>query len=200
MSEETTLPKPWVIVRMRIPLRCILLLLLQIYALTGNVGVTGNSPGQLRLPANSVSEDSLMFSPLASVDDQEINITLPNGEDLTASSAISLAIVFDSTGSMGNDLKQVKIGARRILQRHMQRGEANYIKDFVLVKVHDPGEYICFLANSSMLNSAEVNLPCLCFAVISRARKLKTHQEYALPPADASTYLSCPRRHQYNYS
>ncbi|CAH8671633.1 unnamed protein product [Schistosoma margrebowiei] len=39
---------------------------------------------------------------------------------------------------MGNDLKQVKIGSRRILQRHLQRGESNYIKDFVLVKVHDP--------------------------------------------------------------
>ncbi|VEL37495.1 unnamed protein product [Protopolystoma xenopodis] len=53
--------------------------------------------------------------------------------------AISLAIVFDSTGSMGNDLKQVKAGSRRILERHLQRGDANYIKDFVLIKVHDPG-------------------------------------------------------------
>ncbi|KAL3318664.1 hypothetical protein Ciccas_002676 [Cichlidogyrus casuarinus] len=53
-------------------------------------------------------------------------------------SAISLAIVFDSTGSMGNDLKQVKTGAKRILQSHTRRGELNYIKDFVLVKVHDP--------------------------------------------------------------
>ncbi|GAA55160.1 hemicentin-1 [Clonorchis sinensis] len=68
----------------------------------------------------------------------DVNISYVMTDDPTTTSAISLAIVFDSTGSMGNDLKQVKIGARRILQRHMQRGEANYIKDFVLVKVHDP--------------------------------------------------------------
>lgn len=67
------------------------------------------------------------------------NITFSDSFEPNPVSAISLAIVFDSTGSMGNDLKQVKIGSRNILQRHMQRGEANYIKDFVLVKVHDPG-------------------------------------------------------------
>ncbi|VDP65418.1 unnamed protein product [Echinostoma caproni] len=86
-------------------------------------------------------EDALTYSSLRSYDIPEplANVTLINGEDQgMTTSAISLAIVFDSTGSMGNDLKQVKIGARRILQRHMQRGEANYIKDFVLVKVHDP--------------------------------------------------------------
>ncbi|CAH8631898.1 unnamed protein product, partial [Dicrocoelium dendriticum] len=71
-------------------------------------------------------------------DEHTANTSLVNMDDANTNSAISLAIVFDSTGSMGNDLKQVKIGARRILQRHMQRGEANYIKDFVLVKVHDP--------------------------------------------------------------
>ncbi|KAL5107767.1 Hemicentin-1 [Taenia crassiceps] len=53
-------------------------------------------------------------------------------------SSISLAIVFDSTGSMGDDLKQVKLGARRILQRHLEKGREALIKDFVLVKVHDP--------------------------------------------------------------
>lgn len=56
-------------------------------------------------------------------------------------SSISLAIVFDSTGSMGDDLKQVKLGARRILQRHLEKGREALIKDFVLVKVHDPGEF-----------------------------------------------------------
>lgn len=59
-------------------------------------------------------------------------------------SSISLAIVFDSTGSMSDDLKQVKMGARRILQRHLEKGREALIKDFVLVKVHDPGRF--FLA------------------------------------------------------
>ncbi|OON16713.1 hypothetical protein X801_07463, partial [Opisthorchis viverrini] len=76
----------------------------------------------------------------------DVNISYALTDDPTTTSAISLAIVFDSTGSMGNDLKQVKIGARRILQRHMQRGEANYIKDFVLVKVHDPDLYLVHLS------------------------------------------------------
>ncbi|TNN06223.1 Hemicentin-1, partial [Schistosoma japonicum] len=75
----------------------------------------------------SIEKQIKNFSSLLNVQDSTLTI-----------SAISLAIVFDSTGSMGNDLKQVKIGSRRILQRHLQRGEANYIKDFVLVKVHDP--------------------------------------------------------------
>uniref|UniRef100_A0A5K3F1W2 Hemicentin-1 n=1 Tax=Mesocestoides corti TaxID=53468 RepID=A0A5K3F1W2_MESCO len=60
-----------------------------------------------------------------------------NSNESTPSS-ISLAIVFDSTGSMGDDLKQVKLGARRILQRHLEKGRQALIKDFVLVKVHDP--------------------------------------------------------------
>lgn len=86
-------------------------------------------------------EDALTYSTLHNMGIAEPlgNVSVIEGFEQATPSAISLAIVFDSTGSMGNDLKQVKIGSRRILQRHMQRGEANYIKDFVLVKVHDPG-------------------------------------------------------------
>ncbi|CAH8660253.1 unnamed protein product [Heterobilharzia americana] len=83
-------------------------------------------------------EYGLLTPGLVNIPDKQFNLTLLNVQEPTPISAISLAIVFDSTGSMGNDLKQVKIGSRRILQRHLQRGEANYIKDFVLVKVHDP--------------------------------------------------------------
>ncbi|CAL8103250.1 unnamed protein product [Calicophoron daubneyi] len=89
-------------------------------------------------PYDPLPEDALTYPGALEISEPKINITTVDGDDHSAVSAISLAIVFDSTGSMGNDLKQVKIGARRILQRHMQRGEANYIKDFVLVKVHDP--------------------------------------------------------------
>ncbi|RTG86750.1 hemicentin [Schistosoma bovis] len=80
----------------------------------------------------------ILTSNLINIQKKPYNLTLINIQDSIPISAISLAIVFDSTGSMGNDLKQVKIGSRRILQRHLQRGESNYIKDFVLVKVHDP--------------------------------------------------------------
>ncbi|VDP55451.1 unnamed protein product [Schistosoma mattheei] len=93
---------------------------------------------------NEFNEYDIFTSNLINIQKKPYNLTLFNIQDSIPISAISLAIVFDSTGSMGNDLKQVKIGSRRILQRHLQRGESNYIKDFVLVKVHDPGklEYI----------------------------------------------------------
>ncbi|VDK71760.1 unnamed protein product [Dibothriocephalus latus] len=69
---------------------------------------------------------------------QIIEVDTSGTQTAAMPSAVSLAIVFDSTGSMGDDLKQVKMGARRILQRHMERGREALIKDFVLVKVHDP--------------------------------------------------------------
>lgn len=70
---------------------------------------------------------------------EEDGMQLMGNTEISTPSSISLAIVFDSTGSMGDDLKQVKLGARKILQRHLQRGREALIKDFVLVKVHDPG-------------------------------------------------------------
>ncbi|KAL7059300.1 hypothetical protein AAHC03_014010 [Spirometra sp. Aus1] len=71
---------------------------------------------------------------------QILDVEKSGAQEVAMPSAVSLAIVFDSTGSMGDDLKQVKMGARRILQRHLERGREALIKDFILVKVHDPGE------------------------------------------------------------
>lgn len=81
------------------------------------------------------------------LDAQPPPLQVYEGETTTGTmpSSISLAIVFDSTGSMGDDLKQVKLGARRILQRHLEKGREAFIKDFVLVKVHDPGKSIMLL-------------------------------------------------------
>lgn len=52
----------------------------------------------------------------------------------------SLAFVFDVTGSMYNDLKQLREGAEMILNTALK--ESNVIADFVFVPFHDPGRCI----------------------------------------------------------
>ena len=51
----------------------------------------------------------------------------------------SLAFVFDTTGSMYNDLRQLREGAEMILNTALK--ESNVIADFVFVPFHDPGKY-----------------------------------------------------------
>lgn len=53
----------------------------------------------------------------------------------------SLAFVFDVTGSMYNDLKQLREGAEMILNTAMQ--ESDIIANFVFVPFHDPSKYLC---------------------------------------------------------
>lgn len=52
----------------------------------------------------------------------------------------SLTFVFDSTGSMWNDLIQVKVGAAKILETMLESSCNHPIYNFVLVPFRDPGK------------------------------------------------------------
>ena len=60
-------------------------------------------------------------------------------DDGDYSLAASLAFVFDITGSMYDDLRQVIKGAAEILEESRKRREKP-LKNYVLVPFHDPGK------------------------------------------------------------
>nr|CAD2182180.1 unnamed protein product [Meloidogyne enterolobii] len=56
----------------------------------------------------------------------------------------SLTFVFDATGSMNDDLNQVRHGAKGIFETVMKQRK-KLIYNFILVLFHDPGRLIIFL-------------------------------------------------------
>lgn len=63
--------------------------------------------------------------------------------------AASLAFVFDITGSMMDDLRQVIEGAAKILTTTLARGEKP-LYNYVLVPFHDPGKKRNFFLSLSL--------------------------------------------------
>ncbi|CAL8343147.1 unnamed protein product [Lota lota] len=66
-----------------------------------------------------------------------LTVTRDEEDVVSSDSASTLAFVFDVTGSMYDDLKQVIEGASRILEKTLNR-PTRPIKNFVLVPFHDP--------------------------------------------------------------
>jgi len=63
------------------------------------------------------------------------------GNDAGKPTGASLAFIFDSTGSMHQELNQVKIGAAQILSALLANKEI-VIHDFILVPFNDPRKFI----------------------------------------------------------
>lgn len=56
----------------------------------------------------------------------------------------SLVFVFDTTGSMHDDLKQLSEGAEMIMDAALE--ESNVISNFVFVPFHDPSKFSFFFS------------------------------------------------------
>lgn len=52
----------------------------------------------------------------------------------------SLVFIFDDTASMGNDLKELREGAKKLTREFANR-KNNPIYDYILVRFNDPGNY-----------------------------------------------------------
>ena len=61
------------------------------------------------------------------------------------SDQISLAFVFDRTGSMYDDLVQVRAGAAEILKTTIESGETA-VKNYILVPFRDPGKLVTVMS------------------------------------------------------
>lgn len=72
---------------------------------------------------------------LNSMDINEISAPPTNGQ-------ISLAIIFDCTGSMHDNLKEMKAGAQRLVDAITDRPD-NPIHNYVFVCFRDPGKFFC---------------------------------------------------------
>ncbi|XP_013141245.1 PREDICTED: hemicentin-1-like isoform X2 [Papilio polytes] len=68
----------------------------------------------------------------------------------------SLAFVFDTTGSMSNDLKQLREGAEMILKTALE--ESNIIADFVFVPFHDPNIGPATVTKNKQVFKAALNI------------------------------------------
>ena len=98
-----------------------------------------------RLPSSNKGKDS---DQVESGDHEESNISLDveispdeisESDDEGTYRGASLAFVFDSTGSMWDDLVQVKMGAERIMATMLELPDKP-IYNYVLVPFHDPSK------------------------------------------------------------
>lgn len=82
----------------------------------------------------------------------------------------SLAFVFDVTGSMWDDLKQVTAGAQEILDTTRSRAEQP-LHNYVLIPFHDPGMYV-FDSRSSFVYYLRTNIETLFLLECKVKKKL----------------------------